>query len=66
MVLLNPIDEFILFSIERVKEHHAAHPFFGAAQGKRISRRQIAPAISDDNHRHPAERGARRLGIEPR
>src|SRR5271163_5040166 len=60
---LDPAHELVALAVERVEQHHAADAALIAADGERIDRRQIAAAIGDDDHRHPAE-GAARVGIE--
>ena len=60
---LDPARELVALAIERVEQHHAAHPAGVAADRQRIGRRQIAAAVGDDDHRHAAE-GAMGLGVE--
>ena len=55
--------ELVLFPIERVEQHDAAHPAPLAADGQRIDGRKVAAAVGDDHDRHPPE-GAARGGVE--
>ena len=59
--------ELVVFAIERVEQHDAAHALARAALGQRIGGRQIAAAIGDDERPACARKAPRAaLGIELR